>query len=325
MTTFLHHDGALGDVLLSLPCVRRMVAEGGPVHFTGRDDIGTLLRESGLASEISSAAGARCLSLHTGTADPGARAFLEAFDRAYVITVDPDGPLVAAVRSVIPATHPIRSIPPEGSLVHVARFRLEQLGSAAEDNGPLLPVPSLHRELAARMLARAGYDGSRKVLAVHPGSGSTAKNWPVDRYLAVLEACASEADPFVVLFSGPAEDDRLKDRMDDMVRHRSGWAHYSAADLSAVAALLCFADLYLGNDSGVSHLAAAVGCRAIVLYGPTDPDRWRPVGAPVEVVRSRELGEIPAEDVAARVLQALGREDSASGDLSARPGRAENA
>jgi hypothetical protein len=291
--------------MLSLPCIRRMAGESGPVHFAGRGDVGALLRESGLAAETSAAGDARYLSLQSGVPDEPARGFLARFDRAMVVTVAPEGPLVAAVRSVIPATQAVRSLPPDGSGQHVAWYRLDQVGGTGETHGPFLPVPSVHRDLAAGMLARAGYDGSRKVLAVHPGSGSRAKNWPLGRYLEVLDACTARADPFVLFFTGPAEDDQLKDHLDDVVRRRSGWVHYPSADLSALAALLTTADLYLGNDSGVSHLAASVGCRTIVLYGPTDPARWRPVGAQVEVVQAAELAAIPVEDVVARVLQAL--------------------
>lgn len=306
MTTFLHHDGALGDVMLSLPCIRLVLGERGTVHFAGRKDVGELLRESGLVAEASSAGSSLYLSLQSGIPDGPAREFLARFEGAYVFTVAPEGQLVAAVQSVIPAARAIRSLPPDGSTQHVAWYRLSQMGGAGAMDGPFLPVPPVHRELAASMLARAGYDGFRKVLAVHPGSGSRDKNWPVERFVAVLDVCAAQADPFVVLFSGPAEDDRLKDHLDDVVRHRSGWVHYPSADLSAVAALLTTADLYLGNDSGVSHLAASVGCRTIVLYGPTDPARWRPVGAHVEVVRATEISAISEVDVAARVLRQFG-------------------
>lgn len=306
MVTFLHHDGALGDVMLSLPCLRRILAGNGSVHFAGRDDVGVLLRESGLVTETSSAACARYLSLHGCAADDDARAFLSRFVRAYIVTVAPDGPFVHALRSIIPATRVIRSLPPEGNGSHIAQFRLGQLGNDTAQGGVLLPVPPLHRDLAAGMLSRAGYDGTRPIIVVHPGSGSRAKNWPFDRYEAMIDTCRAHVGPFVVLFSGPAEDEHMRDRIDDFVRSRSGMVHYAAADLSAVAALLHAADLYVGNDSGVSHLAAAVGCRTIVLFGPTDPVRWRPVGAMVEVLRSEALADISVEEVVRSVLQALG-------------------
>jgi ADP-heptose:LPS heptosyltransferase len=198
------------------------------------------------------------------------------------------------------------TVPPAESAVHVAKFRLDQMeDGVALPQGPLLPVPLLHRELAAGMLARASYDGSRPVIAVHPGSGGKAKQWPLDSYLQLLEELRAGLGPFLVIFSGPAEDDAAKDRLDAFARGRTGAVHIADADLPAVAALLRSADLYIGNDSGVSHLAAAAGCRVIALFGPTDPARWRPVGEAVEVIRSPELADLPVSKVFDRVRDIL--------------------
>jgi len=304
----VHHDGALGDVLLSLPCIRRIGNGAGAPHFAGRGDVGALLRESGLAAAASSTAEGRYARLHGGTMNDEDRSFIARFRRAVVFTVAPDSELVRALRSVLPDTQAVLTAPPEGNGVSVAEFQAAQLGGIAESStGPLLPVPPMHRELAGGMLARAGYDGIRPLLAVHPGSGGRSKNWPLERFFAVLDRCRERSDAFLLLFSGPAEEGGTQDRMETFAREREGVAHFAGADLSAVAALLQASDRYLGNDSGVSHLAAAVGCRALVLYGPTDPVRWRPAGAPVEALRSAELAEIAVDAVAGRFLQGLGR------------------
>ena len=59
--------------------------------------------------------------------------------------------------------------------------------------------------------------------------------------------------------------------------------------MADVAAVLARATLYLGNDSGVSHLAGAVGAQGVVLYGPTDPRRWGPLGERLVVLRARRM------------------------------------
>lgn len=83
----------------------------------------------------------------------------------------------------------------------------------------------------------------------------------------------------------------------------------SSLSLGQVGALLSRADLYVGNDSGVSHLAGAVGARGVVLFGPTSPEQWRPLGGILVVVTNQEyratmpdqvgisLQEVPCEVV----------------------------
>lgn len=73
-----------------------------------------------------------------------------------------------------------------------------------------------------------------------------------------------------------------------------------AESLVELARSLAGARLYIGNDSGVSHLAAAVGCPTVVLFGPTDPRVWAPRGGHVTVVRGMPWPEV------GQVLEALG-------------------
>lgn len=306
MSMLIHHDGALGDVLLSLPCLRVIAREGMELHFTGRPDAGMLLREAGLVHAASSASNARLASLYAGAADPAGRDFLRRFPRAVVFTVNPESALVSAIRQEVPETRVIATAPPAGSQVHAAEFRLGQLSrSEHPDAGPLLPVPPIHQQLAAGMLSRAGYDGHGPLLTVHPGSGGKAKCWPLDRYLELLDGLGPRPGPFVILFTGPAEDDAVRDRVDAFARSRPGVLHYADADLSAVAAIISAADLHLGNDSGVSHLAAAVGCSVIALFGPTDPAVWRPWGPGTEVLRSADVAALSVTTVGERVRKTL--------------------
>lgn len=304
MKTFVHHEGAMGDVLLSLPCLRR-IAVDGPLHFAGRPDVGMLLREACVAAETSASGAARYAPLSDGRADGDLRAFLARFDRAVVFTVDTASPLVQALRGAVPATTAVAVVPPQGSGLSAAAFRASQCGAGEVPGGPLLPLPALHRDLAAGMLSRAGYDRSRPVLAVHPGSGGEAKRWPFERFLAVIELLVQRFDPFLLLLSGPAEDEALKDRLDAFVRGRSAAVHYADADLVAVAALLSHADLYLGNDSGVTHLAAAVGAPVLALFGPTDRSVWGPQGAETAVLAAGDLAGLAVDAVASRAAAML--------------------
>ncbi len=142
-----------------------------------------------------------------------------------------------------------------------------------------IPVPDLvfsdeETHAAAPWLARlpAGF------LAIHAGSGSPRKNWPSARFLALAQQLDRER-PWL-LVSGPAEGER------DPVPARAVVAR--ELPLRVLGALLSRAGVFVGNDSGVSHLAAASGAPTLALFGPTDPRLWSPLGRRVRVLRGRE-------------------------------------
>ncbi len=98
----------------------------------------------------------------------------------------------------------------------------------------------------------------------------------------------------------------------------------SSLELAQVASILSRATLYIGNDSGVSHLAGAVGARGVAIFGPTRPDQWRPLGGAITVVRYHtyrkenpnrdgiSLEEVPVQQVIDLLDQWSGSEGGAS-------------
>lgn len=121
------------------------------------------------------------------------------------------------------------------------------------------------------------------LLTVAPGSGSARKNWPLSHYFDLTRALAWEFGLHVVWLAGPAERQWLP-YLQGMADSQG---HSLAADLSLrqVARLLARTCLYIGGDSGITHLAAAARARRVIaLYGPTDPRVWGPFGEGVTVV-----------------------------------------
>jgi ADP-heptose:LPS heptosyltransferase len=116
-------------------------------------------------------------------------------------------------------------------------------------------------------------------LAVHPGSGSPRKNWPADRFGALV-ARLSPDRPWL-LVEGPADAVPAA----ELARVPRGCR---ARDLPprTLGALLSQAGAYVGNDSGVSHLSATWGAPTLALFGPTSPDIWAPLGPRVSTLRS---------------------------------------
>jgi heptosyltransferase-3 len=155
----------------------------------------------------------------------------------------------------------LEALPPEGVGLHATDFYLEQVRGIADCHGDGIP--------------RIECQGERGDYAViHPFSGSARKNWPLEKFRALAEKlervmpvkwCAGEEDP----------------PLDGAVR---------IDNLYELACWLAKARMYIGNDSGITHLAAAVGTPVLALFGPTDPEVWAPRGPHVRVGRWPQVG-----------------------------------
>jgi heptosyltransferase-2 len=135
-------------------------------------------------------------------------------------------------------------------------------------------------------------------VAVHPGSGSPAKNWPCERFAAVARKLSPGRPCLLVL--GPAE--AAAPPFEGAIAARS-WP------VRALGAALSRAGVFLGNDSGISHLAAAAGAPTLALFGPTDPAIWAPVGPRATSLRAPggALAHLGVEEVAEAALHLRAR------------------
>lgn len=134
------------------------------------------------------------------------------------------------------------------------------------------PLPPLNA--AGDEAAWAARPGRR--IAVAPGSGSVEKCWPAARFAETCRLLAAESQTHVKLVLGPAEIERPEVRAAFRDVDCTVSECWSIPDL---AALFAAGDLYLGNDSGLSHLAAWAGAEGLAVFGPTDPELWAPLGA----------------------------------------------
>lgn len=152
---------------------------------------------------------------------------------------------------------------------------------------------------------------------LHPGSGSRRKNWPAENFARLGWLFASHADaggkPFfdrLFVVSGEA-DGTLGEQVAETI---PGAVNVHGQSLETVAGLLAGAHTFVGNDSGVSHLAAAVEmadgsrCRQAVLFGPSDPEIWAPPGALV-LRAGDDMGGLPVGDAWREIRDALPRRD----------------
>ena len=143
---------------------------------------------------------------------------------------------------------------------------------------------------------------SKQILAIHPGSGGRKKRWADAGFRQVAAWWAAHEEREVLILLGPAESDEA-----------AAWREVGSVEnslaLGPLGSLLQRAAAYVGNDSGVSHLAGTLDARGAVVFGPTRPEQWRPLGAGLHVLRNRDsraatgdrhgiaLDEIPPEQV----------------------------
>ena len=120
-------------------------------------------------------------------------------------------------------------------------------------------------------------------LAVAPGSGHPRKNWPLAHYYEVSRALGWEYGLQTVWLAGPAEEEMLPYL--GALAKAQGQVLLANRPLARLARVLSRCRLYLGNDSGLTHLAAAVGePEVLALFGPTDPRVWAPLGPRVRTL-----------------------------------------
>jgi ADP-heptose:LPS heptosyltransferase len=170
-------------------------------------------------------------------------------------------------------------LPPEAG-PHAGRWLAQAVAVLGADPSTVPPAMRATEDEARR--ASAWLDRlPPSFLAVHPGSGASRKNWPPERFASVVEAMAG-GRPWL-LIEGPADAEAAR-----TLRGLGGAVHAQDLPARALGAVLAQAGLYVGNDSGVSHLAAAWGAPTLALFGPTDPRQWAPIGPTVTVVRSRD-------------------------------------
>lgn len=305
---FMHHDGALGDTLLSLPCIGIIRHFASSLHIAGRRDVVSFLKEAGVVDEVSSADSGVYSSLYTDAPDDSIKAFLSGFDSAIVFTARKESQLISNVRSVIPDTEAILTIPPEASCQHAADFRLSQCCSGEDETKrhATIRIPAEETIWAAGFLRGQGYAAGQRIIAVHPGSGGRKKCWPIEEYAALIGRVTEDPGIFCIIIAGPAEDTADMSRQIDCTDRVIMVCDES---LMRVAALLSLSDFYLGNDSGISHLAGILGCRGVALFGPTNPAIWRPQGQGLQVVRFKDRGAEAVPQIISRFKSVISGND----------------
>ena len=270
--------GALGDTLLTEPVVAALRAahKAAIIELAGRTDYLPLLVGQELADACTSTDSAAFTSLFGE--DP---LELPTYDIVLAYLPDPDGALAAKLRGRNKRAVVFDPRPAEGGTVHIVDHllgALAPLGICAARSRPRL---TCRNEWSAA--ARALLERRRDYAVIHPGSGGRPKLWAPEKWAAVISALWPLE---FVLTCGPADDEVANDVL-ARVAGRSRVVAVRGRPVTTLAGVLAGAKLYLGCDSGVTHLAAALGVPTVAVFGPTDPQVWAPRGPNVRVVVGR--------------------------------------
>ena len=299
--------GALGDAILTLPLVDALIRGGAErVSILGTPRAWEFLAPAQRTVRVLDIGATPWLGLFGGTFRPSATAEIAAHDAAVVCLTRPEQ-AVAALRSAgvreIVVDDPSRTQHvghfSDGLLRPAMRHWSLSAGKApvvlADD--PLL-APAAAEQAAARERLGVAANG---FVVLHPGSGGDFKRWPAARFAALGERIPTELDCAVVVLVGPA-DETVSAELAAAWGGRTGVTLAVNWPLRLVLALLSMARAYVGNDSGITHLAARA-CPTLAIFGPTDPAIWGPLGPKVRVLRAPD-GRLDALDVDP-VLKAL--------------------
>ena len=181
--------------------------------------------------------------------------------------------------------------PDEKENIHAARVYLKPLERLAIFDADTVPRLALDPRPST-------FD---TILALHPGSGSEKKNWPEEKWADLLQHLINSTHLNLLLVGGEAEGERLRHLAAALPPTRLQLAQ--SVPLAKLARRLQSCAGFVGHDSGVSHLAAALGLPCLILWADTIEEIWRPQGERLAIVR--ELGGVRAISVD-RVLRELG-------------------
>ena len=288
--------GAIGDFILTLPAIAALRQQFPESHLEvlGYPHIVQLAVTAGLV-DVARSIDARPLAgffARGGALAEDMADYFSEFDLIVSYLYDPDQIFRVNIARCSPAQFiagPHR--PDERSGIHATKVYLKPLERLAIFDAD--PVPKL------RVGAQAGSSNER-VLALHPGSGSDAKNWPEACWGDLLEHLIHETRHDLLLVGGEAEGQRLQRLSAALPPTRVRVAQ--SLPLPELALRLATCQGFIGHDSGISHLAAAVGLPCLILWADTAEAIWRPAGDRVVVLHHPEgLAALPTRDVVEKI------------------------
>jgi ADP-heptose:LPS heptosyltransferase len=282
--------GAIGDFILTLPALKalRDARPNARMEILGYKHIAVLAENRFYAQALRSIEYGPLARFFAKNSELPAELvdYFASFDLIISYLYDPDGVFGknlhrCGVENLI--CGPAKVVQNAGPAARQLARPIEELGITVIDLASRV-FPSIQdRQFADEFLAPL----SRPIIALHPGSGSQAKNWPVENWIALFSQGGDLSNggkrPSLVVISGEADRAQTEQLEREWTNRNVCFA--KNLPLPRLAAVL-ERSIFIGHDSGVSHLAAAAGANCILLFGPTNPDVWAPQNKNVRVLNA---------------------------------------
>lgn len=288
-------SGAVGDLVLTLPVLYALKKHysGLSIDMMGDPVRLSLLKHYGVVDGVLPADGRGYTPLFAqgGAPSDSVSRDLRRYDMALSYLPDPDGVFAENLQKF--ASGPVlsgRCRPVEDRRIHMTRVLIDALKPLEMETnvdpprfGTRVDVP-----LSAAPNDVRRRENGQGLVAIHPGSGGEVKCWPAENYGALIDLLTESGFRPMVTF-GPA-DHMIRRCLRPWIETRDVLV-IEDRSLVEVAALYARCRAMIGNDSGMTHLAAAAGTPVIALFGPTDPAVWGPRGEDVRLLWGTDVFE----------------------------------
>ncbi len=291
--------GALGDFILTLPALAAL-RENFPaseIELIARPGYATLASAAGMGRCVHSIDSPQLAGLFAaeGSCSTEIADYLRKFDVILSYFYDPAKIFQTNVERRTRAQFiagPHR--PAEDGREHAADVLLRPLETLGIRNAPAIPSLRFARDASV-------FAPDEKWVAMHPGSGSEQKNWAADHWFSLCRRVCERTALNMLLICGEAEGERVARMCAGLPTGRVRLARDWPLVRLAQAMQECVA--FVGHDSGITHLAAALGLRGVAIWRNTSETVWRPRGETIGIVRSRADGAQPEVDAVWEALR----------------------
>ena len=304
MNVLIIRAGALGDTLMMLPALADL-PKGVTVTFVGREPGLDFIRPwVHCAMDMERSGWHRLFtSRKNGEGLPVSKA-----EVAAAFFNDQDGVILNNLRSFLPDAHIhlFRSFPLKGENVHVARYLAECLKSTGFPVDPFRSIEAVQSGILRKKIDLSGRAGK---IVPHPGSGSSEKNYPPEFWSNLFKRFCNKAHfgslkPTILL--GPAEES-LQSYFRDRLQLIEDTQIITSTDKERLIRTINETALYLGHDSGITHLFAMLGTPTVALLKKSNAVQWGPLGPHVTVFQNKKPGRELIESILEASRGFLGR------------------
>jgi heptosyltransferase-3 len=284
MKILIAKPGGIGDTLLLLPALIELRRTFGEVEIdvAGNREVLSLFENTGIISRAINFEDRLITQLFSPRPNDRARSFLVQYDKLFFLIEDDD--IITENLNAVSTDYIITSSVQKKKLLPQWKYLAIIMGLSTVDE-----------EFYRDAFSKSGEKGKANRITIHPGSGSKSKRWPLERFIGLIEQISHKHPLQIELLTGYAEEDISPMLLKSDAIIDTCTLHHNEP-LSSVLQLIQESLIFIGNDSGIAHLAGLSGTPSIVLFGPSNPIVWKPLGKNISIILpddgSKNIGNI---------------------------------